>query len=1058
MKSKIKTKKCLGICKAFAYLLKRFAKESKIFGLVGVGVLVYGRQNRHPWRVGAPQITLSVREVYVLASRRRVFGASNLLELFMTDKIVIRGAREHNLKNIDLEIPKNKLVVITGISGSGKSSLAFDTLYAEGQRRYVESLSAYARQFLGLMEKPDVDQIEGLSPAISIDQKSASKNPRSTVGTITEIYDYMRLLWARVGVPHCPVDGKEIRAQTPQEIVDQILQTGGKGHKEDKGVRLLILAPVIKGRKGIYEEVFEDLRKKGFVRVRVDKRVYEIDEVPSLDRYKIHDIEVVVDRVELPARHATPARSEAASLGEHSVAGGPVDRQRLTESVETALRLGEGVVIVNDVDSGQDKVYSEKYSCPEHDVSLPELEPRTFSFNSPWGACPACQGIGSKLTVDPDLVIQNKNLSISEGAILPWQRMLAHDTWTNRRLEALAEHLNFSLSTPIKNLPKNVLEVILFGSPEEVFSVSGRNRFGRYITFHTTFEGVIPELLRRYKETESEWTRREIERYMREETCEVCRGSRLKKEAEYVTVSGKSIVEVSKMSISAAGKWFANLKLGAKEKQISHQVLKEIAARLKFLHDVGLDYLTIDRNSATLAGGEAQRIRLASQIGSGLSGVLYVLDEPSVGLHQRDNLKLINTLKALRDLGNTVIVVEHDRETILNADWVVDVGPGAGEAGGSVVAVGTPTQIAADQNSLTGQYLAGKKMVTGARSVRSGNGRVLRIVGAAEHNLKNITVEIPIGKFVCITGVSGSGKSSLVEDILHKALAAHFYRAKEKPGKFEKIEGLENIDKVVDIDQSPIGRTPRSNPATYTGVFSYIRELFSKTPAARERGYKPGRFSFNVKGGRCEACQGDGAVKIEMQFLPDVYVTCEVCGGKRYNREALEILYKGRSIAEVLDMTISDSLKFFENIPAIANKLKTLDDVGLGYMKLGQPATTLSGGEAQRVKLATELSRRSTGKTLYILDEPTTGLHFADLQNLLNVLHRLVDVGNSVVVIEHNLEVVKTADWIIDLGPEGGDAGGEIVATGTPSQISDNDNSYTGQYLKKILSTSKTVF
>lgn len=950
----------------------------------------------------------------------------------MPDKIVVRGAREHNLKNINLEIPKNKFVVITGISGSGKSSLAFDTLYAEGQRRYVESLSAYARQFLGLMEKPDVDQIEGLSPAISIDQKSAPRNPRSTVGTITEIYDYMRLFWARVGLPHCPVDGRKIKAQTLQEIVDQITQLGARRDKKSQKAKILILAPIIKGRKGIYEEVFEDLKKKGFVRVRVDGKVSEIDEAPSLGRYKIHDIDVVVDRLELPA-----------------------DKQRLTESVETALKLGDGVVYVHEAESKKDRVYSEKYSCPEHEVMLPELEPRTFSFNSPRGACQNCQGIGTKLTIDPELVIPNKNLSISEGAILPWQRMLAHDTWTTRRLEALADHMRFSLSTPIKELSKKALETVLYGSPEEIFPVSGRNRFGRYITFHTTFEGVIPELLRRHKETESDWTRREIEKYMREELCEICRGSRLKKEAEYVRVGGKSIVEVADMSISQAKKWFGNLVLSERERLIAKQVLKEISTRLIFLVDVGLDYLTIDRTSATLAGGEAQRIRLASQIGSGLSGVLYVLDEPSIGLHQKDNRRLINTLKTLKNLGNTVIVVEHDLETILAADWVIDVGPGAGEAGGRVVATGTPKEIEKAADSTTGEYLSGKKIVMQQLPSRGGNGTVLKIAGASQHNLKNINVDIPLGRFVCVTGVSGSGKSTLIEDILHKALAAHFYKSKERPGRFEKIEGLQHIDKVVDIDQSPIGRTPRSNPATYTGTFSYIRDLFAKTLLAKQRGYRSGRFSFNVKGGRCEACQGDGAVKIEMQFLPNVYVTCEVCSGKRYNREALEITYKGENIADILDMTIFKAAEFFANIPAIRTKLATLVDVGLGYMRLGQPATTLSGGEAQRVKLATELSKRSTGKTLYILDEPTTGLHFADIQNLLNVLHRLVDLGNTALVIEHNMEVIKTADWIIDLGPEGGDAGGQVVATGTSSQIAANEKSYTGQYLKKLRSIAK---
>lgn len=738
----------------------------------------------------------------------------------MSEKITIRGAREHNLKNIDLDIPKNKLVVITGISGSGKSSLAFDTLYAEGQRRYVESLSAYARQFLGLMEKPDVDQIEGLSPAISIDQKTASRNPRSTVGTITEIYDYMRLLWARIGHPHCPIDGREITAQTPQEIVDQILNSA----KEKP--RLLILAPVVKGRKGLYEEVFDDLKKRGFIRLRVDGKVYEIDEVPLLDRYKIHNIDVVVDRLE-----------------------SPIDKQRLTESVETSLKIGEGLIYTNNLESKEDKVYSERFACPDHDISLPELEPRTFSFNSPYGACPACQGIGTKLTVDPDLIIPNKSLSISEGGILPWQRLLAHDTWTLRRLEALAEHLRFSLSTPIKDFSKNVLEIILFGSEEEVFTVTGRNRFGRQITFDTTFEGVIIELSRRYKETESEWTKREIEKYMREELCEVCRGARLKKETLYVTIASKSIVEVSKLSIAKASEWFSKLFLPEKEKQIARQVLKEISARLKFLLDVGLDYLTIDRSSATLAGGEAQRIRLASQIGSGLSGVLYVLDEPSIGLHQRDNLKLINTLKELRDLGNSVVIVEHDKETIESADWVADIGPGAGELGGKVVATGSPEEISKNKDSITGQYLSGKIKVASKSNIRAGNGSALRVIGAAQHNLKNITVEIPLGKFVCITGVSGSGKSTLVEDIIHRALSAYFYRSKDKPGKYEKIEGLEFIDKIVDIDQSPIGRTPRSNPVTYTGTFSHVRELFAKTPQARTRGYSSGRFSFNVKGG-----------------------------------------------------------------------------------------------------------------------------------------------------------------------------------------------------------------
>ena len=940
-----------------------------------------------------------------------------------TDKIIIKGAREHNLKNVDVEIPKNSLVVITGISGSGKSSLAFDTLYAEGQRRYVESLSAYARQFLGLMEKPDVDYIDGLSPAISIDQKSAPKNPRSTVGTITEIYDYMRRFWARVGVPHCPVDGKVIKAQTPQEIVDQIM-------KFSKGKKLLILAPVIKGRKGIYDEVFADLKKKGHIRVRVDGKVYEITETPKLDRYKIHDIEVVVDRLVTP-----------------------VDRQRLTESIETALKISDGLVIASL--EGKVTVYSEKFACPEHGFSLPEIEPRTFSFNSPYGACPECTGIGTKLTIDPNLIIPNKNLSVSEGAILPWSRVLGSDTWSSRRLEGLAEHLNISLSTPIKELSDELLKIILYGSEEEVFEVSGRNRFGRQISFHTSFEGVIPELLRRYKETESEWTKREIEKYMREDTCEECNGARVKSESQFVTINKHSITQVNSKSIIDADNWFNKLVLTEKEKIISKQILKEVKTRLKFLLDVGLGYLTLNRTSATLAGGEAQRIRLASQIGSGLSGVLYVLDEPSIGLHQKDNSKLISTLKNLRDLGNTVVVVEHDRETIESADWVIDTGPGAGEHGGEIIAQGNPKSITANKNSLTGQFLANKKIVMkDLKKKGRGNGKSLIVEGATEHNLKNIDIEFPLGRFIAITGVSGSGKSTLIEDILRKSLSAKFYRSKEKIGKHKDIKGVEYLDKVVNIDQSPIGRTPRSNPATYTAAFSHIRDLFAKIPEAKIRGYRSGRFSFNVKGGRCETCQGDGVIKIEMQFLPDVYVTCETCQGKRYNREALEITYKGRNISEVLGMTVEEALKFFQNIFAIKNKLQTLSDVGLSYIQLGQPATTLSGGEAQRVKLATELSKKGTGKTLYILDEPTTGLHFADIDNLLLVLHRLVDLGNTVVVIEHNLDVIKTADWIIDLGPEGGDLGGEIVATGTPETVSKAKNSFTGQYLKRELGVS----
>ncbi len=946
----------------------------------------------------------------------------------MTEKLIIRGAREHNLKNIDLELPKNSLIVFTGISGSGKSSLAFDTIYAEGQRRYVESLSAYARQFLGLMEKPDVDQIQGLSPAISIDQKSASRNPRSTVGTVTEIYDYMRLLWARVGQTNCPNCGTLIKSQTVQEIVDLAYTEVDKAKKDSK---ILILAPVIKGRKGIYENVFEDLKRKGFVRVRVDKNIYEIEEAPTLDRYKIHNIDIVIDRLV-----------------------SPVEKQRITESVEQGLKSGEGLVIIN-ID-GQDHLFSERLSCSNCGTSLPEIEPRTFSFNSPQGACTGCSGLGFRMEFDPILIIPNKGLSISEGGVLPWNRILSHDSWTTKRIEALSQRLDFSLSTPLKDLKAEVLEAILYGS-DNSFRVTGRNRFGRTVSFNTNFEGLIPELERRYKETESDWTRRELEKYMREEKCSLCLGSRLKKEALSVTINSKNIAQVCEFSINETLIWFEKLDLTPNQKLIAKQILKEINLRLKFLNDVGLSYLTINRNSVSLAGGEAQRIRLASQIGSGLSGVLYVLDEPSIGLHQKDNEKLIQTLKELKELGNTVIVVEHDADTINSADYVVDIGPGAGEHGGKVIAVGTPQEIQKNALSITGQYLSGKKEISKKNfngHTRS-NEETLNLKGVKEHNLKNVSVSIPLGKFVCITGVSGSGKSTLVEDVLFRALAAHFYQSKDRPGEFESLEGLENIDKVVDIDQSPIGRTPRSNPATYTGAFSYIRELFAKTQEARSRGYSSGRFSFNVKGGRCENCQGDGVIKIEMQFLPDVYVTCEVCNGHRYNREALEILYKGKNISEVLNMTVEEAHDFFTNIPAIKSKLGTLNDVGLGYIRLGQPATTLSGGEAQRVKLATELSKRSTGKTFYILDEPTTGLHFQDVENLLYVLHKLVDLGNTVLIIEHNLDVIKTSDWIIDLGPDGGQGGGEVIATGTPEQVAAVKKSYTGQFLKTVLSPLK---
>lgn len=958
--------------------------------------------------------------------------------------LTIRGAREHNLKNIDLDIPKNKFVVFTGISGSGKSSLAFDTVYAEGQRRYVESLSAYARQFLGLMEKPDVDQITGLSPAISIDQKSASRNPRSTVGTVTEIYDYLRLLYARVGHPHCPICGREIAQQSPQQIVDQILQFPVR-------TKLMILGPVVKDRKGEYSQLFQDLRKQGYSRLRVDGRIHSLDDEIVLIKTNKHTIEAIIDRVIVP-----------------EVKGDMEDlRRRLADSVETALRLGSGSLVVAEVhDKGfdfpaepkemTDHLYSEKFACPVDNISLPDIEPRLFSFNSPHGACPSCTGLGTILEVEPTLVL-NPNLTINEGGILPWSRMANADTWHNRIIQSLSEEHGFSLDTQIHNLSDDVKLLLLFGS-DELMTVKGSNRQGRMTQFDTTFEGIVPNLTRRYKETESDYIRGEIERYMVARVCPTCQGKRLKPESLAVVIDGKSIIEVTDTSIAKASHWIEQLlqnhKLSDREMMIATQIVKELQARLKFLLDVGLDYLTLERNASTLSGGEAQRIRLASQIGSGLSGVLYVLDEPSIGLHQSDNAKLITTLKELRQLGNTVIVVEHDDETMLASDYIVDFGPGAGQHGGQITAKGTPAEIVANPKSLTGQYLSGKKKVGAHMKVMprpATQDSQLVIRGITEHNVKNIDVEIPLSKFVCVTGVSGSGKSTVVMDVLHKTLASRLMNAKTIPGKHKTIEGVEKLDKVVDIDQSAIGRTPRSNPATYTGVFTHIRELFAQTAEARARGYSAGRFSFNVKGGRCENCQGDGQIKIEMQFLPDVYVECEVCHGARYNREALEITFKNKNISEVLNMTVEEGLAFFINIPSIANKLQTLQDVGLSYIKLGQPAPTLSGGEAQRIKLASELSRRATGKTLYILDEPTTGLHFADIDNLLTVLHRLVSTGNTVVVIEHNLDVIKTADWIIDLGPKGGDRGGTIIATGTPQQVAANPSSATGSYLKKML-------
>lgn len=950
----------------------------------------------------------------------------------MSDKISIRGARMHNLKNINLDIPRNKLVVFTGLSGSGKSSLAFDTIYAEGQRRYVESLSAYARQFIGLMDKPDVDKIEGLSPAISIDQKSASHNPRSTVGTVTEIYDYMRLLWARIGTPHCPECGKKIQGQTIQAMVDQLLSL-------PQGTRLMLLAPFIKDQKGEHRHIFEQTKKAGFARVRVDGSVMDLSEAMNLklDKQKKHSIEVVVDRISVSKE----------------------DKNRLSESLEKALDLGDGLALAvkfgeNLQSVGADITLSQKYACPDGHFSLPELDPRDFSFNSPHGACPECKGLGTKLTIEPDLVIPNPKLTLAEGAIRPWSKTTSRLSWYGRVLHAVAQEYGFSVDTPVKDLPKKYIDIILYGTGERKIKVAGEfaSREGAF-EMTTAFEGVIPNLERRYKETDSDYMRSEIEAYMRVRPCAVCGGKRLKKEVLAVTVNNRNIVEVSALSIDTAHEFFKNLPkaLSAREMSIAKLILKEIVARLEFLLNVGLAYLSLDRTADTLSGGEAQRIRLATQIGSGLTGVLYILDEPSIGLHQRDNRKLLETLKGLRDLGNTIIVVEHDEETIRESDWVVDIGPGAGKHGGEVVAEGTPKQVEKNPKSLTGLYLSRKEKIEVPKRRRPGNGKKLSIIGAEEFNLKNISVDIPLGKFVCVTGVSGSGKSTLLNDILVRALNKYFWNSKEEPGKHKKILGYEYIDKVINIDQSPIGRTPRSNPATYTGIFGPIRDLFAATQEARMRGYKAGRFSFNVRGGRCEKCAGDGVIKVEMNFLPDVYITCEECGGRRYNREALEIHYKDKTISEVLEMTVDEARSFFASIPALHKKLDVLSQVGLGYMRLGQNATTLSGGEAQRIKLATELSRSSMGRTLYILDEPTTGLHFADVSRLVSVLNKLVDKGNTVVVIEHNLDMIKTADWIIDMGPEGGNKGGQVVAQGTPEDVAKVRASYTGQYLKPLL-------
>ncbi len=953
------------------------------------------------------------------------------------ENIVVRGAREHNLKNVDVTIPRNKLVVITGVSGSGKSSLAFDTIYAEGQRRYVESLSAYARQFLGRMDKPDVEYIEGLSPAISIDQKGASHNPRSTVGTVTEIYDYLRLLFARAGRPHCYKCGRPVERQTVQQIADAVLAL-------PEGTRLQILAPMARRRKGEHKEVFEQARKAGFVRVRVDGETRDLSEEFELDKRKWHTIEVVVDRLAI---------------------GGGADISRVTESVEAALKMADGVALV-DIPGGEEMLFSEHFACVHCNISLGELEPRTFSFNNPHGACATCAGLGFKLEVDPDLVIPDKALSISEGALAPWSRSGTVPPWNRSQLESLADAYGFSLDRPVSSLTKRQLDAVLLGTRGKRIAVTHKTQRGRTYRWNTKFEGVINNLARRYRDTESDNVRREIERYMSSIACVDCGGQKLRREALAVTIGGVNISVVTDKSIAQALDWMRRVcgesppaaddpppeeMLTPREKTIADQILKEIEARLTFLLDIGLDYLTLSRTASTLSGGEAQRIRLATQIGSGLMGVLYVCDEPSIGLHPADDHRLIRTLKNLRDLGNTVLIVEHDEAIMRASDHIVDIGPGAGEHGGRIVASGPVERIIATPESLTGQYLGGFRSIPVPEARRQGNGQAITIRGARQNNLRNIDARIPLGLLVCITGVSGSGKSTLIYEILYKRLAQAFHRARARPGECDSIEGIEHIDKVVNIDQSPIGRTPRSNPATYTGTFTPIRELFATVPEARARGYKPGRFSFNVKGGRCEACSGDGHINIEMQFLPDVTVPCEVCGGARYNREALEIEWKGANIAQTLDMTVTEALEHFENIPRISRKLQTMYDVGLGYIRLGQPATQLSGGEAQRVKLSTELSKRATGKTLYILDEPTTGLSFEDCAHLMRVLHRLVDAGNSVVLIEHHLDLIKSADWLIDLGPGAGDRGGEVVAEGTPEELAALESSHTGYYLREVL-------
>ena len=940
----------------------------------------------------------------------------------MQDHIYVKGARENNLKNVDVTIPRDKLVVLTGLSGSGKSSLAFDTIYAEGQRRYVESLSSYARMFLGQMEKPDVDYIDGLSPAISIDQKTTSKNPRSTVGTVTEIYDYLRLLWARVGTPHCPICGKEIKQQTIDQIIDQVLEL-------PEATRIQVMAPVIRGKKGEHAKVFEDARRSGYVRCRVDGITYDLSEEIRLEKNKKHSIEIVVDRLVI--------RDDIA--------------RRLTDSVEIASGLSGGLVVINVVGEDRDILFSQNYACEDCGVSIEELTPRMFSFNNPYGACPTCTGLGSQLKVDPDLVIPNKNLSILEGAITAsgWSNIKS-DGISRMYFDALSKKYRFKLDTPVKDLSKEVMDVILYGTRGEELTLHYDQPRGKG-TLHQPFEGICNNLERRYKETQSDAMRRELEDCMSECPCPTCQGRRLRKESLAVTVGGLDIDTFCHKSVTQALDFVDHLELSETQMMIAERILKEIKNRLGFLQSVGLQYLTLSRGAGSLSGGESQRIRLATQIGSSLMGVLYILDEPSIGLHQRDNDMLLKTMQDLRDLGNTLLVVEHDEDTMRAADYIIDVGPGAGVHGGEIVAAGTPEEVMNTPGSITGDYLSGRRKIPVPKERRTGNGKHLKVIGAAENNLHHIDVDFPLGTFICVTGVSGSGKSSLINEILYKKLGADLNRVKVRPGKHDRIEGEEFLDKVIDIDQSPIGRTPRSNPATYTGLFNDIRELFASTQDAKARGYGPGRFSFNTRGGRCEACQGDGLLKIEMHFLPDIYVPCEVCKGKRYNRETLEVHYKGKNIYEVLEMTVDEALPFFENLPRIYNRLKTLEEVGLGYVKLGQASTTLSGGEAQRVKLATELSKRSTGKTIYILDEPTTGLHSYDVQRLIDVLQKLVDAGNTVVVIEHNLDVIKTADYIIDLGPEGGDGGGTIVCTGTPEEVAQCERSYTGKYLKRML-------